>query len=232
MMRQKGFTLIEMLVAMAIFTGLISVLMLGFQQGLLLWDKTQHQSHRWLKSEFRYGLLNPVFSQAIISTNQYQKGLYASYFIGTATNIKLISAAPIMDANGRVRPIEIKAVEKQHRWQLLYREGNRYSDMDRGIVWNNEWVALLTDLEKITFFYLAPAFPMPEELDIRWLTKEEKIRYREKPTWLAEYDSKKHWLYPLQIAVEFTDGKGIAQQWLFTPPNSSDAWSMEIYEDN
>ncbi len=232
MMRQKGFTLIEMLVAMAIFSSLISVLMLGFQQGLLLWDKTQKQSHIWLKSEFRYGLLNTAFSQAITATNQYKKGRYASYFIGTATNIKFISAAPIMDVNGRIRPIEIKAVEENRKWQLLYREGSRYSDIDRGIRWNKNWAKLLTGLEKITFSYLAPAFPLPAELDRRWLTKEEKLRYREKSTWIADYDSKQRWLYPLQIAIEFTDGKGLAQQWLLTPPNGSDAWSMEIYEDN
>jgi prepilin-type N-terminal cleavage/methylation domain-containing protein len=232
MIRQKGFTLIEMLVAMAIFTSLISVLMLGFQQGLLLWDKTQQQSHRWLKSEFRYGLLSTVFSQAILADNQYKKGLYASYFIGTSTNIKLISAAPIMDANGRVRPIEIKAVKENKRWKLLYREGARYSDIDRAISWSNNWVELLTELEEITFSYLAPAFPIPAELKMRWLNKEEKLRYREKPTWVAGYDSKKLWLYPLQISIDFTDGKGVAQQWLFTPPNSPAAWSMEIYEDN
>ncbi len=229
---KKGFTLIEMLVAMAIFTSLISVLMLGFQQGLLLWEKGQKQSHQWLKSELRYGLLDTLFAQAVIATNEYQKGRYASYFNGTETHLQMISAAPIMDINGRVRPIEIQAVQDpQKQWQLQYREGARYSDIDRGLHWKNNWIKLLTELKKIQISYLAPRFPLPEELDERWLTTAEKRRYRDQPTWMTSYNSQELWLYPLQIAIDFTDNKGIAHQWLFTPPNSADAWSMEVYED-
>jgi len=233
MTRQQGFTLIEMLVAMAIFAALIAVLMLGFQQGLLLWDKAQRQSHDWLKTEFRYGLLDTLFAQAIISDNQYKNGLYASYFIGTPTDIKLLSAAPIMDIKGRVHPVELQAIQdEQHTWRLRYREATRYSDIDRGIRWDNNWIDILTDLQHITFSFLAPAFPLPEELDKRWLTEEEKLRYRDTPEWVTDYDSRQRWLNPVQIAMDFTDQKGREHHWLFTLSESPDAWSMEIYEDN
>jgi len=228
----KGFTLIEMLVAMAIFTALISVLMLGFQQGLLLWDKSQKQSQYWLKNEFRYSLLSTLFSQAVIADDQYKKGLFASYFKGTEKSIKLLSAAPIMDINGRVRPVEIQALQNaQKEWTLRYREGARHSDRDRGITWNAEWIELLTELQGINISYLAPAFPIPEQLEYRWLTKSEKLRYREKETWLSDYNSEQRWFYPVQIAIDFIDKKNIKHQWLFTPPNKSDAWSMEVYEE-
>jgi prepilin-type N-terminal cleavage/methylation domain-containing protein len=230
MNRDKGFTLIEMLVSMAIFTALITTLMLGFQQGLLLWDKSQKQSHDWLKNEFRYSLLSSLFSQAVIADNQYKQGLFASYFIGTATNIKFISAAPIMDINGKVHPIEIQAIQdKGTQWTLRYREGARYSDLDRGIKWGDQWINLLTELKIIKFTYLAPAFPLPEELDPRWLDDEEKLRYRDKPTWVAHYDSRQRWRYPVQIEIELVDNQDIKHQWLFTPPNASDAWSMGFY---
>lgn len=231
MRQEKGFTLIEMLVAMAIFTALISVLMLGFQQGLLLWDKSQKQSQHWLHNEFRYSLLDTLFSQAIIADNQYDKGLFASYFNGTSHNIKLISAAPIMDVNGRVRTIELQATHNQQQWSLRYRESTRYSDLDRGINWGNDWIELLTQLKEITFSYLAPAFPLPPELDPRWLTKEEKLHYRDTPTWMPTYDSQKRWFYPVQIAIDFTDNRDITHQWLFTPPNRTDTWPMSTYED-
>ena len=49
---------------------------------------------------------------------------------------------------------------------------------------------------------------------------------------MTSYNSQKLWLYPLQVAIKFTDKKGVAHQWLFTPPNQSDAWSMDVYEDS
>jgi len=228
--QQRGFTLIEMLVAMAIFTALISVLMLGYRQGLLLWDKSQRQSHQWLDTEFRYSLLDTLISQAILSDNQYEKGLYATYFIGTSSSIKLMSAAPIMDITGHIRPIEIKATKENNTWQLRYREGARHSDYDRGITWSEDWVSLFSDLDNVAITYLAPPFPLPEELDIKWLSDKEKLLYRDKATWVSSYNSQQRWLFPLQIAIEFGDKNG-KHKWLFTPPNSPTAWTMEAYED-
>ncbi len=233
MIQDKGFTLIEMLVAMAIFTALISVLMAGFQQGLLLWDKSQKQSQYWLKSEFRYGLLDSLFSQAIISDNRYKNGEYASYFDGSPYQVTLISSAPIMDVNGRVRTIELQATQsQQQQWSLRYREGERHSDLGRGLRWNKKWVELLSNLKKLTFSYLAPPLPLPAKLDPRWLSDAEKLHYRDTATWVATYNSQKRWLYPLQVAIDFTDQKDVAHQWLFTPPNSSETWSMGTYEDD
>ncbi|MCK5905535.1 MAG: hypothetical protein KAG86_09640, partial [Gammaproteobacteria bacterium] len=153
-----------------------------------------------------------------------------SYFIGTVTNITFISSAPIMDINGRVHPIEIQAIQDKKNWTLRYREGARYSDLGRGIKWSNPWIELLTQLKKVKFTYLAPAFPLPVELDPRWLDDDEKLRYRDVPTWVSHYDCRQRGLYPTQIAIKFTDKQDIEHQWLFSPPTASDAWSMGFYE--
>lgn len=233
MKKTAGFTLIEMLVAMAIFSALISVLMLSFQQGMLLWEKSHRQGSYWLGVEFRQGLLDKLVAQAITADNEYKKGLFASHFIGTSKSFELISAAPLMDVVGRVRPIQIQAkLSDDKSWLLRYREGARYSDVDRGINWNSSWVTLFSNLKSVDFLYLAPAFPLPAELDERWLTNDEKLHYRDKEEWLSEYNSQKNWHYPLQIAVNITELEGVAHRWFFTPPMDSDAWSLEVYADN
>lgn len=208
--------------------------MIGFQQGLLLWDKSQKQSQYWLHNEFRYSLLDTLFAQAILSDNQYKKGSYSSYFHGTKDNIKFISTAPIMDIHGRVHTIEMRVDRgKEHKhWKLFYREGTRYSDIDRGFNWNKEWVKLLGGLKQISFSYLAPANPIPQELDSRWLTNDEKRGYRDVATWVSHYNTQTQWLYPVQIAINFTDKRDVLHQWLFTPPSQADAWSIKTYDDD
>jgi len=228
----KGFTLIEMLIAMAIFTALISVLMLGFRQGLLMWKKGQQQSRVWQDDEFRYRLLDTLISQAVISDNQTKRqGLSLPYFHGTALSMQLISSAPIMDMPGHVRPVEIRAVESgNHVWQLHYREGARYSDVGRGLRWNGAWVTLLSGLKSVSFSFEAPANPMPPELDARFMSNDERMLYREDSEWMNQYDISKIWRYPQSIAIDFVDKDDVSHHWLLMPPRWSDAWTMEVYE--
>jgi len=229
---QKGFTLIEMLVAMAIFAALISVLMLGFQQGLLMWEKGKQQSSVWQGYEFRYRLLDTLISQAVVSDSQTKNlGLFLPYFHGTQTSMQLISSAPIMDVPGRVRPVDIRATQAADgSWELDYREGERYSDVSRGLRWNAAWVTLLSGLKSVSFSFEAPAYPIPSDLDVRFMSNDERMLYRENPEWMSQYDISKIWRYPQSILIDFVDRNDVAHHWLFMPPRWPDAWTMEIYE--
>jgi len=229
---QKGFTLIEMLIAMAIFVALISVLMMGFRQGLLMWEKGKQQASVWQGYEFRYRLLDMLLSQAVVSDSQSKTlGLFLPYFHGTQTSMHLLSAAPVMDAPGRVRPVAIRAIQSADGlWALDYREGDRYSDVGRGLRWNAAWVTLLSRLKSVSFSFEAPANPIPPELDIRFMTHDERMLYREHPEWMSQYDISKIWKYPQSISIDFVDGGDIAHHWLFMPARWSDAWTMEVYE--
>ena len=233
MRRMRGFTLIEMLVAMAIFSALVAVLVLGYRQGLMLWEKGQQQTHRWLKLEFRYRLLDTLITQAVISDDEVSRGLFIPYFKGTKTSMQLISAAPLMDMPGHVRPVALQAVQADDgTWQLRYREGRRYSDPGRGLVWDGKWMVLLNGLRNISFRFEAPAFPLPPELDVHFLSVKERKRYRDTPQWLTAYDTHALWKYPRRVSIRFTDADGGRHAWMFTPPRWPDAWTMEAYSSD
>jgi len=224
---EGGFTLIEMLVAMAIFAALIVVLMTGYRQGLLMWDKGQQISRSWLDMEFRYRLLDTLFAQAVVADDEYAKGLTAPYFVGEGSTVRLLSAAPLMDDYGRIRPVFLQLFSEQNGLLTLrYREGLLHSDQRRGMRWSDQWVVLLAGLKDASFRYEAPENPMPDELAAMNLNEQMLKMYRNKPQWLGAYQGHEQLLYPRRIGLDFTDGNDEKHQWYFRPPDSADAWTM------
>jgi len=223
----EGFTLIEMLVALAIFSSLILVLMGGYRQGLLMWDKSQHASRSWLDLEFRYRLLDTLFAQAVVADDEYEKGLSAPLFHGDSHVMWLITAAPLMDDPGHVRPVKLQwFAERGGVFDLRYQEGARHSDQRRGIRWSNHWVTLLKAAGKVSFRYELPENPLPAALFGVRLSRQERAMYRDHPEWKSDCDSRQLLRYPRRIALRFTDASGRAHAWLFRPADRSDAWVM------
>jgi len=213
----KGFTLIEMLVAMAIFSALITVLMMGFRQGLTLWDKSQYQSKEWLNNEFRYRLLDTLFSQAVVSDDECAQKVYAPYFSGGKYFMEFTSAAALMDVPGRIRKVKLKAnLQTTGTWTLSYQEGN------------HSWVTLLRNLQQLEFSFEAPARPL-SGVDVSLWSEDDKALYRDKAEWLLNYNACKLRLYPQKVLVSFVDADGETHDWFLSPPQQSDAWSMEVY---
>jgi len=225
---EKGFTLIEMLVAMAIFATLIMTLMMGYHQGLMMWEKGQHLSRLWMDMEFRYRVLDTLFAQAVVSDDEYAKGRVAAYFIGDDSSLKFLSAAPVMDSVGRVRPVELQLLKLKSGLNLLrYKEGRLYSDQRRGIRWSDQWLVLLDGLREASFIYEAPENPMPDELMHLNLEKKDLRIYRNRPEWLNAYDTHELLQYPRRIKFQFTDVNKEKHTWVFRVPDMSDAWTME-----
>jgi len=225
--RARGFTLIEMLVAMVIFSTLIVVLMGGYRQGLMMWDKSQHMSHGWLALEFRYRLLDSLFSQAIAADDEYATGVSAPFFYGDKGAMRLISSAPLLDNPGRLRPMKLQWFSNQDGlMDLRYQEGESHSDQRRGIRWGGQWVTLLRAVRHAYFRYELPENPLPEVLQGVRLNASERHMYRDHPEWNSVCDSQQLLRYPRRIALYFIDANGIEHQWFFRLPDRSDAWIM------
>jgi len=217
-----------MLVAMAIFSALIVVLMTGYRQGLMMWDKGQKMSRQWLDMEFRYRLLDTLFAQAVVADDEYATGYVAPYFVGKNTTLRLMSAAPLMDDVGRVRPVRLQLVHRPDGLlSLRYQEGLLHSDQRRGIRWSDQWVVLLDGLKRASFSYEAPANPMPDFLLGVKLGASEMKRYRDQAEWLSSFQSHKMLLYPSRVALYFTDANDEKHRWLFRPPDIPEAWTVE-----
>ena len=225
---EKGFTLVEMLVALSIFSMLVAVLMAGFSQGLSLWERGNSKSSQWLSIQHRHELLRQLFLNARLADYRGERGVSHPHFIADQKQLEFTTRAPILDLNGRVRPVRIDLQDGEDSLSdVYYQEAGRYNDQGRGIRWEKDRrVLLIQGVKNPAFRYLAPAFPMPTELYIAELTREDKLRYRDNPEWLDWYDASILWRSPLMVELSFIDDEGDEHTWSFRVPRGTDAWSL------
>jgi len=232
--RSNGFTLIEMLIAIAIFATLISVLLMGFNQGLKLWSKGNKRTSEWISFEHRYSWLERVFSQAVASEYQaaQNKGVYVPFFLGNKDKMSFVTTAPIMDATGTLKHIQLKLLSEQGAQTLMYREKQESSKINHNDNFEStKWVPLIKNISQAYFRYEAPKNPFPTSISLHLLPIDMRSRYRNSAEWMAQFDSTKIVSMPSTIEVFFVDDKSRKHQWLFKCQHLPEAWVNEMYDD-
>ncbi len=229
--RPAGFTLIEALIALSIFSLLIATLLWGFSQGLNAWQKGYQQEQTQQRLLQRYNWLERLLKQAVCADYRYYQGNYLPYFLGESDSFSVMTAAPLFDDPGFVKPVRLRLAKTEQGIAVYYQEGEWHSDAGRGIRWTKTETALLTQLHSAKFIFEAPAFPRPAELDERMLTPKERKRYRNQPVWLEQYDSDYLLRMPRRVSLHFVDDHDNTHTWLFSLPDASDAWGLEVYHD-
>lgn len=231
--RGKGFTLVEMIIALSIFSLMMTLLMAGYSQGLELWKRATEKTSRWQSIEYRHALMAQLFRETRIADYRGEGGVSYPHFIATSNTLEFTTRSPILDMSGRVRPVRLifEGVQEESGENIenvIYQEAERHNDLGRGISWDAaRQVPLFENISQLSFKYLAPAFPMPQELILATLTEDELLRYRDNPEWLNWYDASVLWKTPLAIEFQFIDDQDVSQTWLFQLPKESEAWSLQ-----
>jgi prepilin-type N-terminal cleavage/methylation domain-containing protein len=234
-LKSPGFTLVEMLVALAIFSLLITALLSGFHRGLALWEQSVKKEQIWQTLLLRQQWLRSLFNQTLLGNySKSQEDMYVPYFQGSPLQMRLITAAPLLDNPGQVRPVQLKfqLEADTQNYTLYYLEGSLHSDPDRDIHWSNTWIPLLQHLKQGHFSYEAFAFPRPELIDPDSLSEYAKQRYREHTEWLKSYDTQQLWLFPRRVKIHFTDAQNSSHEWQFLFNTDADVNNLGFIEDD
>lgn len=206
---ERGFTLIEMLVAISIFSLLLAVLLGGYSQGLSVWHRAADKLSVWQGFQYRSLWISRLTEQLVASEYQASLGLDWPYFSGNIDGFIAITSAPILSPAGRPVLVEfqIKRNASNGQEQLLYREGLKGDDPEReSSLAERPWLVLLDDISTAGFLYYAhPKHP-------RLLLPDEELppsEWRENTEWI-----------PFQIQLNFvtenSDGERREHSWWFT----------------
>lgn len=224
MKQQRGFTIIELLVALAIFSAILAVTLTAFDQGVNTWKRSlkgMSQQQYMLKRERWF---YPLFEQAISAEYIYSGGTIGSYFQGSATEMQFNSAAPILTGPGRPALVALRITKEDTGYKLEYRQKFN-ADIQRGVNWADEnWFALFEKMKSIRFEYLAGAH-LPFDGNMASVAPHLKEYYRESPAWQANFSAKMEESLPLRVGIRLIDSND--KSWMFEFPvtHFSDALS-------
>lgn len=214
----RGFTLIEMMVALAIFSLLISILLGGYSQGLSLWQRAIDKSSVWQSYQYRSLWISRLTQQLVAAGYRMASGSTTDFFQGNQMGFVAISSAPISTAVGRPVPVEFKLYENMELGyvQLLYREASKANDPERGMdLEASPWVVLIDQINNAQFsYYIQESRSLIDE-ELQGTVR--NFEWRTEAKWI-----------PRQIALTFeapVDDSGELKplRWVFTCQTATDS---------
>ena len=99
-MREKGFTLVEILIAMAILAVIVTSTFVIFRSSSKSWQKGEKRSERYHNARVAVGKMSAEISQAVVSENKLSK------FIGNKEEVGFVSF--VSTAGGVFELVEIE----------------------------------------------------------------------------------------------------------------------------
>ncbi|MFO6423851.1 prepilin-type N-terminal cleavage/methylation domain-containing protein [Motilimonas sp. KMU-193] len=215
MRNNKGFTLIEMLVALSIFSAVMGLALLAFEQGRLNWVRSLHKGEAETRLLYREQWLRLVFEQSVASRFRISSYKSAPYFKGDNVSMSFLSSAPIFQGPGKVALTELQIKKEQNTWQLMYRE-KLGADPQRGMYLSDlEWFPLLTELKYVEFSYEGDIH-LPFSDSINSLPREQQQYYRDTPEWLSHFNSEFEESIPRRVIIRFINNKEQRFEWVFS----------------
>ncbi|RJG42728.1 PulJ/GspJ family protein [Motilimonas pumila] len=221
-MRQKGFTLIEMLVALSIFSSVMGLALYAYEQGRSTWARSLARGADELRLIQREQWLRLTFEQSVAAPFRDTRTFSSfPYFYGNSRQVSFLSAAPIFQGPGKVAVVELKAEQRDKRWTLYYRE-QLGADPQRGIYLSDvDWFPLLTDLNSVEFVYEADIH-MPFSGSLGDLEQNKRRYYRDRPDWINYFESNFEEGIPRRVMIRFVNKEGLLFEWFFSLARYSD----------
>ncbi|EEY50293.1 prepilin-type N-terminal cleavage/methylation domain-containing protein [Vibrio cholerae] len=221
----SGFTLIEVLVSLVVFSSVVSLVLVGLEQGRLQWDRSMRSTEHSYKLLLRKQWLDQLFSQSNGATFQISYGTEAPHFLGTSTDVSFISNAPIISGPGTYASVNL-ALEAQNNGlnRLVFKQWP-YSDPYLGIpneATKTNTLVLIEDIQALEWeYYLAP-----RDEATPWELKYNTFTRRPEGIWAQEYDGRFEQAIPQTVKVIFTrhDKKHV---WQFYLPTKTASYSQE-----
>ena len=209
----RGFTLVEMLIALVIFSSVISLVLLGLEQGRQFWfkasDKMAEQGHLYNREQW----LSAMFAEANSALHPASYSQATPYFMGTNDQINFITNAPILGGPGTYAAVLLKFSREGDKYQLHYFEapnkdpyygGHDYFALDKPTV-------LLDNITDFKLRYLAPE----SEVQLEWAPLEEGSRLRETPEWIPQFSSIQEAAMPIMVHLQLELPNKQQQDWYF-----------------
>lgn len=225
MKRNAGFTLVEMLVALVVFSSAISLVLLGLEQGRQFWfkvsDKIAEQSSLYHREQW----LSAMFTEANSAHFPDGNNQTAPYFMGASDHINFITNAPILGGPGTYAAVMLKFARAGDNYQLHYFEAPNKDPYYGGHDYFStaEATVLIDDISSYNVRYLAPE----SEVQLEWAPTEGGVR--DQPEWLPTFNSSQEAAMPIMVHLQFSRSQEPTQDWYFTVnrySNSTDPYAQ------
>ncbi|MGL6462046.1 PulJ/GspJ family protein [Aeromonas hydrophila] len=212
--KTNGFTLVELLVTIVIFSFSISIVLSGLDQGRLAWSRLEKKAELSSVLQSRFNWLSMMFNDSNATLFPLNYGEASPFFKGNDQSLYLLTDSPILSGPGNYATATLWFASNRNGFILNYAEkknadpfyGNIYFDRDK------EATVLLNNIKTYNIRYLAPIREPSEGESIP--LSDEKY-FRSEPVWLDFFDSNKEMAMPLLVNISMVLSNEKKIDWFF-----------------
>ena len=197
-MKQRGFTLVEMLISATLLMIVLGTAMYGYQLYMQYWQREKAQYSTQF-AEYRNTDLFYTALRGIVPYAVQQEELYAFYFLGRDNGFTAVTQTPIFNPDGLAVIRVFREVGKQGHIRLVYEEASLKDSLlleaEQELPFNHRMV-VSDSMLAVEFLYLRYEYKINDEFP----EQTDKIR-----VWESTLDGLKQGVHPIQIRLQLNN---------------------------